>query len=105
MTSRRQWLTAIEQADIVEPKKTALENIVPFGILSINPPREIKDQLVKDAFKKLEVTNTRLVLLQLINAPCGPGMYRRVHITECPLVSRQLTVRVHVPLTQQKNQL
>src|SRR5258707_15649472 len=33
-------IVAIEHADVVEPEKTALKNVVPFGVLAVHPPSE-----------------------------------------------------------------
>src|SRR5262249_41139530 len=41
----------------------------------------------------------------LIDAPRCPRMHRRVYITEGPLVGRQLSVWMHVPLTPQQHEL
>src|SRR5665213_2827892 len=95
----RQRLGAIERADIVESKKSAGEDIVALTILAIDPPREIKQQLLKDALEKVAVW-LLTGLWKAIHAPYRPRMHRRVYIGECELVSGQLTVSMHVPLAQ-----
>ena len=39
------------------------------------------------------------------HAQRGPRMHRRVHVTEAPLVRRQLAVRVHEPFATEKKEL
>src|SRR5207248_11536673 len=41
----------------------------------------------------------------LVNAPGGPGVDGRIHITKSKFVSRHLAVRVHVPFAQEKIEL
>src|SRR3984893_7776090 len=43
----RQRGAAVEQADVVQAKKSALENVPAFGVLAIDPPGEVQHQLVK----------------------------------------------------------
>src|SRR3984893_3633527 len=38
---------AVDEADVIEAKKSALENVPAFGVLAIDPPGEIQHQLVK----------------------------------------------------------
>ena len=40
-----------------------------------------------------------------INAPRGPGVHGRIDVTERPFISRNLSVRVHIPLAQHQNEL
>src|SRR5262249_5225886 len=42
----------IEDSDIVEPEKPALEDVAPRGVLAVDPPVEIQDQLVEHALQK-----------------------------------------------------
>ena len=39
----------VEDADVVQPEKSALEDIAAFGIFAIHPPGEVEHQLVEDA--------------------------------------------------------
>src|SRR5207247_1338716 len=48
-------LAAIEHADVVEPEKSALENIVAFGVLAIHPPGKCDEHLVENRFQKCAV--------------------------------------------------
>src|SRR4051794_38372925 len=58
MSSNRQGLAAIEDADVIEPEKAALENVSALGIFTIDPPCEVQHELVKDTLEKLHVTHT-----------------------------------------------
>ena len=44
-------------------------------------------------------------LLDLVDAPRRPGVHRRVHVAERPLVGGDLPVRVHVPLAEEEHEL
>ena len=46
-----------------------------------------------------------LRMLDLEDAQGRPGVHRRVHVAEGPLVGRDLPVRVHVPLAQHQDEL
>ncbi len=50
-----QWLAAVEDSDIVQAEKTALENIVAPRVLAIHPPGEIHQQLVKTRLQKVAI--------------------------------------------------
>ena len=92
---------AVDGADVVEAEEAALEEVVALGVLAVHPPREVEEQLVEDALEELVV----LVAGDLPHPQRRPGVHRRVHVRERPLVRRQLAVRVHVPLAAQQDQL
>ena len=100
-----QRFAPIEQADVVEAEEAALENVATFAVLSIHPPGEVDEQLVKDPLEKRHIGGARRAAFDLINAHRGPSVHRRVHVAELPLVRRQLTVGMHEPLAQQQDQL
>ena len=56
----RQRRAAIEDADVVQAEKAALEDVAPFGVLAIDPPGEVQHQLVEDAFEKREVAGSSI---------------------------------------------
>src|SRR5262245_24670824 len=97
MATGWQWGATIENANVVEAEKAALKNVHSISIFAIDPPGEIQQQLLEDPLKKNCVADSTSFLLDLVNAPRRPGVNGRIHITKCPLVSRQLTVWVHVP--------
>jgi len=47
VTAGRQLGAAVEDADVVEPQKAALKNVLPFHVLAVHPPVEVEHQLVK----------------------------------------------------------
>ena len=59
---------------------------------------------MEDAFKELDVARPAR-RADLINAPGGPGMDRRIDIGKGKFVGGNLAVGVHVPLTQEQHQL
>src|SRR6266566_1787549 len=96
---------SIEDADVVQSEKPALEDIAAFAVLPIDPPCEIEKQFLKHAREEGAVTGTSALFIDLVNAPCGPCMDGWIHVAECPLIRRQLPVGMHVPLAQQQNEL
>ena len=87
----------VEDADVVEPKEAALENVATAGVLPIHPPGEVDEQLVEDRFEKSAVAFPGGVLLDLVDAPCGPADDRRIDVAEIPFVGRDLAVGMLVP--------
>src|SRR6266487_3366037 len=53
----RQQFRAVENADVIEPEKTAGEKIVAFGVFAVHPPGEIEQQLLECAFKKSGISS------------------------------------------------
>ena len=100
-----QGRAAIEHANVVEAHEAALEDIVILGVFAIDPPGEVEQQLVKDAFEKNQIAAAAAFLLDLIDAQRRPSMHRRVDVAQGPFVGRQLAVGVHVPLAQEKQEL
>src|SRR5262245_47234918 len=100
MSTCWQRCAAVENADVIETEESALKNVFTFCVLSIHPPFEVQHQLVKDAFQELAVANTLPPLLDLVNTPRCPGVYGWIDISKGPLIRRNLSVRMHVPLAQ-----
>src|SRR5215203_4232742 len=97
LSARRQRPRAVEDTDIIQPKKTTFENIIPFGIFPIHPPRKIQQEFLKDPCKELSIAAAFHLFFYLVNAHGGPFMYRGIDTTESPLVRWDLPVRMHVP--------
>src|SRR5438093_1422500 len=55
VTAVRQLCVTVEDADVVEPEKPALENISALDVLAVDPPSEVQHQLMEDPFEKLAV--------------------------------------------------
>src|SRR5262245_40819954 len=90
VAARGERRAAIKYAYVVESQKTALKYVAPLGVLSIHPPRKVEHQLMKNALKEYRVAAARPPLVDLIDAPCRPGVNRRVHIPQGPFVRWQL---------------
>ena len=101
----RQGCAAVEHADVVEPQKSALKDVHAVGVLAVHPPGEVQHQLVEDALQECAITFSVALLVNLVNAPCRPGVHRRIHIAECPLIGGNLSVGMHVPLAQHEHEL
>src|SRR5438132_160532 len=96
---------AIKDADVVKPKKATLEDVVAFRVLAIDPPGKVEQQFVKHALQEHAVSIARLLLVNFVNAPGGPGKYRWIDVAKGPLVGGKLTVGMHVPLSHQQVKL
>src|SRR3954452_7430979 len=89
-TAVREWCAAIEDADIVEPEEAALKDVLAIGVLAIDHPGKVEQELMEDALQKDGIAYAPAFLVDLIDAPGGPGMHRRVDIAEGPLIGRDL---------------
>ena len=78
---------------------------LPSASLRFTHQVKFKQQLVEHALEKCAVALARALLVDFVDTPCGPGMHRRIHIAERPLVCRQLSVGMHVPLAQHQHEL
>src|SRR5580704_1923680 len=96
--------TCFKRATPVQAEKATGKNIVPFGILAVDPPGKIQQQLVKNAFEEIYVTGAARSA-NLINPPGCPGMHGRIYIREGEFIGRDLAVGVHVPFPEKKLQL
>ena len=50
---------AVEDADVVEAEEAALEDVAPLGVLAVDPPGEVEQQLVEDALEEGAVGRAR----------------------------------------------
>src|SRR4029079_13634279 len=96
---------AVEDADVVQPEKPALENISAVRIFAIDPPREIQQQLLKHPLEKTAIAHTAPFFLDLVDSPCRPGVHRWIHVPQRPLIGRQLTVGMHIPFAYKQDEL
>src|SRR5690242_17764074 len=104
MSAGWQWGTAVEHADVVQAEKASLEDVHAFGILAVDPPGEVQEQLLEHTLEKSAVTGTGSLLLDLVDAQGGPRVHRRIDISHRPLVGGDLSVRMHVPLAQHQQE-
>src|SRR5439155_25116439 len=93
------------EANIIQSQEAALEDVAAFGVFAVNPPGEVEHELVEDALEECAIARTPALLLDLIDAPGRPGVHWWVHIGQGPLVRGQLSIGVHVPLTQEQGEL
>src|SRR5271170_4385593 len=100
----RQRLRAIKYSDVVHPQESAAEQVVALRILAIHPPGEIQVELLEHSGEKMRIALAALSG-DLVNTPRSPRMQRWVYVGERKLIRGNLTVRMHVPFTQQSNDL
>src|SRR5215471_645735 len=91
MTAGRQWCAAVEDTDIVEPKKAAFVEIAAVTVFAVDPPAEIRTQLAKDPLQEFEIGLAAQCLLGPVEKDRGPAMHRWVDITEIPFIGRDLS--------------
>lgn len=99
-----EWFAPVEEANVIHPQETAREKVVAFPILSVHPPGEVEREFLERSFEKGDIALAPRGR-HLINAPCGPGVNRRVNIGQSPFVGGELTVRVHVPFAEKEPEL
>ena len=100
----RQRLRAVKHPDVVQPQKTAAEDMPPAGIFAVHPPGEIEQEFLKHPPQPYPIPGASFGR-HFIHPPTRPRMHRRIHVGEIPLIRRHLPVRVHIPLAQQQIQL
>ena len=98
MTAGWQRRTAVEDADIVEPEKPALEEASAEAVLAVHPPTEIRRQPAEHPLQEIEIGLAAQRLLHSVEENRRPGLYWRVDIAEIPLIGRDLSSRMQVHL-------
>ncbi len=96
----RQRLRAVEDRDVVETEEAALEDVVAVGVLAVDPPGVVEQQLVEDALEKTAIGGSPLHPLGAKHLERAQRMDWRVDVGEVPLVGRNLAVGVEVDLLQ-----
>src|SRR3972149_5030207 len=102
MATRRQFPAPVKNANIIQPEEPALEDIVPLGVLSVNPPGEIEQELVENPFQEGYIARPSELPFDLKDLYGRPRMHRRVDITEVPFIGRKLAVPMDIPFPQQQ---
>ena len=87
---------AVEDADVVEAEEASLEDVLAEAVLAIHPPGEVQQQLVERRPEEIDVRLAAQGLLGAMQEEGRPGMDRRVHVAEVPLVGRHLTAGMQV---------
>src|ERR1700736_1473016 len=96
---------SIKHSDVVEPEKSALEDVVTFRVFAVHPPGESEQHLVKNSLEKRPVAFAGLLSLDLINSPGRPRDYGWIDVTEVPFIRRNLPVGMLVPFAGDDIQL
>src|SRR2546422_6292213 len=105
VAARRERRRTIEDTDVVEAKEAALEDVLALGVLAIDPPREVEEQLVEHLLQELAIALSTPPALDPVDAERRPRVHGRVDVAERPLVGGDLAVRMHVPLDRKSTRL
>src|SRR2546429_9670692 len=76
-----------------------------LGVLAIDPPREVEEQLVEHLLQELAIALSTPPALDPVHAERRPRVHRWVDVAERPLVGGDLAVRMPVPLPEEEDQL
>ena len=90
---------AVQDADVVQSQETTLEDVVAFGVFTVHPPGEVDLQLGEHVGQKIQILGVRGLLALLEPAVYGkacPPRHGWVHVTEFPLVGRNLSIGMEV---------
>jgi hypothetical protein len=88
------------RAPKIHPRKRSGRRVFP-----VYPPGEIHQKFLKRQLKKSGVTFPGLLFLGQIDENRSPGVHRGIHVTEVPLVGRQLTVGVLIQFVNHQQKL
>src|SRR5262245_8876161 len=77
-TALRQRRASIKDANVVETEEAAFEHISAVAILSVDPPCEIEEQLMKTALEHVERAVTQHILRDPITEERCPRVNRRI---------------------------
>ena len=97
----RLQMRPVDGPDVVEPEEAALEDVRAVGVLAVDPPREVDEQLVEDPVQERDVLRP----VDGEDLEGCPRLDRRVHVVERPLVGRDRSVRVLEPLPTEQGEL
>jgi len=77
---------AVEEADVVEAEEAAFEDVAAVLVLAVDPPGEVDEEFLEDAFEENAVAAfvafTLHVALNAEDAQRGPRVHGRVDIAE-----------------------
>src|SRR5207249_2909539 len=94
----------VEHADVVEAEETAGEQVLALGVLAVDPPREIQQQLLECAREEDPVA-LAVRRGDLVRAPASPRVHWRIHVAKGKLVGWYLAVGMHVPFAEEEREL
>ena len=92
----RQRRAAVEDADVVQTEEPAFEDVLAETVLAVRPPSEVQQQLIEGRLEEIDVGLAAQGLLGTMEEQSRPGMDRRVHVAEIPLVGRDLAAGMQV---------
>src|SRR5215470_6880403 len=84
--ARRQWLRAVEDGDVVETEKPALEDIMPIPVLGIDPPGVVQQPLLEDPMYEMNVSRAALYPFSADDLQRGRRVNWRIYVTESPFI-------------------
>ena len=87
------------------PRKPPWKTLLPVGVLAIDPPGKVQQQLLKDAFEERVVAAAVASSARSGTRGRRPRLDRRVDVAERPFVGGNLAVGVHVPFARQQHEL
>ena len=87
------------------PRKPPWKTLRSSASLRLTHQPKFKQQLVEDALEKIPIGTSGERLVDLVDAPGGPGVERRVGVAECPFISGKLAVWMHEALLQEEQEL
>src|SRR2546428_13523722 len=105
MTASWQRRAAVEDPNVIQAEKSALEDVTPFSIFAVDPPDEVEQELVEHPLQEVAVAFPTSFLLDLVDAPRRPGMDWRVDVAAGPVVDGQVPAGRHVPLPPEQNEV
>ena len=100
----RKRRASVEDADVVEAEEAAREDVPSGGVLPVHPPVEVEEQPLEGALEELDVAPPE-VPLDLVEEVRRPGVDRRVHVAEVPLVRGDLPVRMGIEALEHQEEL
>ena len=96
---------AVEDADVVEAEEAALEDVLAEPVLAVHPPGEVEQELVEGRLEEIDIGLAAQGLLGAVQEQGRPGVDRRVHVAEVPLVGGELAAGVEVQPAEHQVQL
>ena len=114
--SARELSAAIEDPDVVQAEESAMEQVLPAGVLPVDPPGEVHQQHVERLGQERPLaafcpgsaggsSGVELLKPEPVDERQRGGVHRGVHVAEVPLVGRDLTRRVQVRAGEHQREL
>ena len=60
---------------------------------------------MKHSLQKFAIPDASTFLLNFVNSPRRPGVYRWIHVSKCPFICGNLPIRMHVPFAEHEGYL